>query len=112
MVDSTTQQIVSESPAIEAYRLGLLDLAKQRAEVPVYIPDTQIAGMTANQQQAIAMGQQGIGGYQPYLDQSNQMVQNAAAGFGGVQGTTAGYADPALATAQQQGTAALSGVQQ
>lgn len=108
MADTVTEQIVRESPQIEAYRLGLLDLAKQRAEVPVNIPQIQVAGLTADQQQAIQMGKAGIGDYQQFLDSSGNYLNSAASGLAGVPGIAQSYINPALQNSQAQGQQGVS----
>ena len=45
-----------------------------RAGVPQPIAGFQVAGLTAPQQQAVAMAQQGIGTFQPFLDQAGQTI--------------------------------------
>ena len=75
MATETTRQIIQENPDIEAYRLGLLQSVQQfinenlaqMPPPPVTPPAYQVAGLTPAQQQAAQMVQQGIGGYQPYL---------------------------------------------
>ena len=85
MVDTTTQEYITrESPQIEAYKLGLLDVAKSVSEQPVNIPGMQIAGMSPQQQDALAMASSGIGAYQPYMNQASQNYANASAGFNGL----------------------------
>lgn len=103
MADTVTEQVVREAPQLEAYRLGLLDLAKQRAEVPVNIPNIQVAGLNADQQAAIALGKQGIGDYQTYLNNSGGYLNQAATGLASVPGVAQGYIDPALANSQATG---------
>ena len=76
---ATTEQIVREAPEIEARKLGLLDTAKSLADKPLTLPEQQIAGLTPEQLQAIQLGQQGIGGYQPFLTSA---LQSQAAGLG------------------------------
>ena len=71
MVDTTTTSIVKEDPAIEAYRLSLLEdtknLVKGRMGDAGLPPTYQVAGLTGLEQQAAALGQTGIGSYVPYL---------------------------------------------
>ena len=88
---TTTEQIVREAPDIEAYKLGLLDLAKRRAELPVAIPEFKIAGQTPEQVKATELASQvskdgsaGIGSYQPFLNSASLLYQNAAKGYGAV----------------------------
>ena len=54
MATSTQEQIVREAPEIEAYKLGLLQSAKELTDTPVNIPIQQIAGMSQMQQDALA----------------------------------------------------------
>jgi hypothetical protein len=45
-----------------------------RAGVPQPIAGFQVAGLDPSQQQALSMAQQGIGQYQPFLDQAGQSI--------------------------------------
>ena len=71
MADSTTTSIVMENPAIEAYRLGLLEdtqkLVRGRMGDEGLPPTYQVAGLSGLENQAAALGQAGIGSYVPYL---------------------------------------------
>ena len=71
MADSTTTSIVMENPAIEAYRLGLLEdtqkLVRGRMGDEGLPPTYQVAGLSGLENQATALGQAGIGSYVPYL---------------------------------------------
>jgi hypothetical protein len=85
MADVTTQeQIVRESPEIEAFKLGLLDLAKRRAEIPVNLPEAQVAGFTPEQLTARLLAAQGIGSYEPYMTGAGEAYQTAARGYAAV----------------------------
>jgi len=64
-----TEQIVREAPEIEAYKVGLLQSAKGLADTPVNLPGYQIAGFNPDQIQSFDMARQGIGAYQPYMQQ-------------------------------------------
>ena len=82
MAEVTTQEyITKESPQIEAYKLGLLDVAKKVSETPINLPEMKIAGMSPQQQDALAMASKGIGIYQPYLNTASQNYADATAGF-------------------------------
>jgi hypothetical protein len=111
MPDTVTEQIVRESPEIEAYRLGLLDLAKARGEVPVNIPNINVAGMTQDQLSAIEMGRAGLGGYEQYLQNAQGYLGDSASGYGQVAGLAQGYANDALANSQNLGFDTLGQVQ-
>ena len=81
---TTTEQIVREAPDIEAYKLGLLDLAKKRAEIAVNIPNVTVAGQTPEQIEATRLASQGIGSYQPFLNTASSLYGQAAQGYGAV----------------------------
>jgi len=80
MADGVTTQIVQENPQIEAYRLGLLadvqDLVKQRiaAGTDALPPGYQVAGLSDLEKSAIALGQQGVGSFQPFLQGATGQV--------------------------------------
>jgi hypothetical protein len=85
MAETTTQrQIVSESPGIEAYKIELLKLAKQRGEIPVDLPEAQVAGFTPEQQTARLLAARGIGAYEPYMAGAGEAYQTAARGYAAV----------------------------
>lgn len=85
MAEKTVQeQIVREAPEIEAYKLGLLQLARDRANVPVQLPAYQIAGLAPEQQQAVRLAQQGLGSYMPYLQQAGAAYQQAGGLYAGL----------------------------
>lgn len=98
----TTTQIVREDPAIEAYRVGLLESAKQLADQPVSLPQYQVQGLTDLQQQALARGEQGIGSFIPFIE----------TGFGtlGTGQQTVSGALPQLTTATQTAQMAQPGI--
>ena len=55
-------QFVREAPGIEERKLELMDIARDIANVPVNLPDIQVAGLSALEQQGIkAAGQTGVG---------------------------------------------------
>ena len=62
--------IQKESPEIEAYKLGLLQQAKNLVDAPPVggLPDITSQGMTTAQTDALAAAEQGLGAFQPYLD--------------------------------------------
>lgn len=76
MADVLSQsQFIREAPEIEAQKLALLQSAKAQTDATnlaaqsgrYLTPDYRIAGMSQNQTDAIAAGQEGIGAYQPYM---------------------------------------------
>lgn len=105
--DVTTQtQFVREAPQIEAYKLGLLELAKQRAEIPVNVSDPrlqqQVAGLSPQQLSAIQNYEAGIGSYQPYMEDAYSTLGQ---GIGTVQ-QGLGFADEAADIARYAPTSA------
>jgi hypothetical protein len=98
---TTQQQIVREAPEVEAYKLGLLQLAKDVSSQPISLPAMQVAGLAPEQAQAVQLAQQGIGSYAPYLQQAGQL-------YSGVPG----YAQGALQSVTQgAGLATALGMQ-
>ena len=97
---AVTTQIVQENPQIEAYRLGLLadvqDLVKQRVQAGTAAlpPAYQVAGLSGLEQSAMALGQQGVGAFQPYLQGG---VEQVLAGQGAIEN----FALPTVQQAQQ-----------
>ena len=80
----TTTQIVREAPGIEERKLELMDVARQVAQKPIDLPDYQVAGLGALEQQGIqAAGTTGIGA--PTVQQGIGQVQQAAAPIGAQQ---------------------------
>ena len=70
------EQIYREAPEIEAIKLGLLGSAKDLADIPIQLPQEQVAGFTPLQQAAFsaAQGPGGIGGFQPLMQQGSQTL--------------------------------------
>jgi hypothetical protein len=65
----TETQIVREAPFLEKARQDLLKSAQDITTPAVTLPQQQLAPFSAATTQAFNLGQQGIGGYQPYLQQ-------------------------------------------
>ena len=76
------EYITREAPDIEARKLGLIDAAKALTEKGYTLPDYVLAGLTQDQKDAIALQQQGIGGFKPFLTQAQQA---GTAGLGTTQ---------------------------
>ena len=97
---AVTTQIVQENPQIEAYRLGLLadvqDLVRQRVQAgtDALPPAYQVAGLSGLEQSAMALGQQGVGAFQPYIQGG---VEQVLAGQGAIEN----FALPTVQQAQQ-----------
>ena len=59
---SSQTQFVREAPGIEERKIELMDIARQVAQDPINLPDYQVAGLGALEQQGIqAAGITGIG---------------------------------------------------
>jgi len=96
----TTRQIIQEDPAIEARRLELLDAVRNfvdqnlyavgmEAPAPILPPSFQVAGLTPLQQQAAARAAQGVGAFQPFIDNTLDALRRSedyaeTYGFGGL----------------------------
>ena len=69
MATQTSEQTVvqRQAPFLEDYARKLLESAYQKSGTAIDIPDIQIAGFTPEQQKAVTMTKEGIGGFQPFL---------------------------------------------
>ncbi len=63
MATETIIQQVGETPEIEAYRIGLLESAKQLADQGITLPTQQVAGLTGLQEAARKQAQAGLGSF-------------------------------------------------
>mgnify|MGYP003669371857 FL=1 len=117
MATETTYQYVGESPEIQARKLGAIDLAKSlTAEAPTGgLPAFSVADRSDLTSTAQDLARQGIGGYQPYIDQGYGDVRTGIGTLGTaddlIAQSLAGYApiqQGALQTTQQ-GVDALAG---
>ena len=85
--DSTfATQFSREAPQIEARKLQLMDTASGFAKKPVTIPGQTVSPFEQLQQEAFTRTQQGLGRFQPYL---NQATQNLLASTTAYDRTTA-----------------------
>jgi len=81
---STTTSIVREAPGVEERKIELMDIARQVAQQPVNLPDFQVAGLGALEQQGItAAGTTGVGS--GTVGQGISQIQGAAAPIGASQ---------------------------
>jgi hypothetical protein len=93
MADTSTQTIIqSESPNIEAYKLGLLKEAHRLYAEPMMLPAVEAAGLSPAEQQAFDLARQGIGAFEPYiqagaqgLTQGMDLTQRGALAAGAIQ---------------------------
>lgn len=91
MATQTVEQITRLAPFMEDYVRKLLESGYQRVKDPVDIPVQQVAALTPEQIRAGQLVDQGIGTYQPLLDQSKAMI---GSGTGLVGQGAAMMADP------------------
>jgi len=87
-------QTVRESPEIEAYRIGLLDSAKDLADQEIDLPTLDIADMTDLQLAALAQSEEGLGAFLPYIDQAGATLADAKTTLGGVEDALRAGAGP------------------
>ena len=104
MAEETQTVIQREAPEIEAYKLGLLEQAKNLTSAPPSggLPDFEVAGLDQAQIDAYNKATTGIGAYQPFLDDAESTLGTAATtAEGGIADidTGMGYLDPATGQA-------------
>jgi len=81
---SSATQFVREAPGIEERKIELMDIARQVAQQPIDLPDYQVAGLGALEQQALtAAGTTGVGA--PTVQAGINQVTGAAAPIGASQ---------------------------
>jgi hypothetical protein len=98
MVDMTySTQYVREAPEIEAYKLGLINEARELYNQPMNLPAVEAAGLSDTELQGIDFAQQGIGAFEPYIQAASQgvtqgmdLTQRGALAAGAID-TTAQY---------------------
>lgn len=74
MSTETIIQQVGETPEIEAYRIGLLESAKELADQGIDLPEQMVAELTGLQKAAAAQAEEGLGSYIPYLEAAGQTL--------------------------------------
>ena len=102
-----TEQIMREAPDIEAYKIGLLESAKQLSDKAVTIPAQQIAGFSPLQQAAFGQAEQGVGAYQPYLTQGGYSLGDSQTALSGIMSGATPFQQEAL-TGVRQATAGIN----
>jgi len=99
---SYTGQIIREAPEIEAYKLGLLQSARDLSQKQLDIPAYQAAELSGLQQKALTTGEAGIGSFAPFLQTGSEAIgqgmQLAQTGAQALTGATGQY-DPMAAQA-------------
>jgi len=77
-------QFVREAPGIEERKIELMDIARQVAQDPINLPDYQVAGLGALEQQGMGLaGQTGVGAQT--VQQGINQINQAAAPIGAAQ---------------------------
>jgi hypothetical protein len=75
MVDMTySTQYVREAPEIEAYKLGLINEARELYNQPMDLPAVEAAALSGTELQGIDFAKQGIGAFEPYIQAASQGV--------------------------------------
>ena len=98
MVDMTySTQYVREAPEIEAYKLGLIDEARELYNQPMNLPAVEAAALSGTELQGIDFAKQGVGAFEPYIQAASQgvtqgmdLTQRGALAAGAID-TTAQY---------------------
>jgi hypothetical protein len=98
MVDMTySTQFVREAPEIEAYKLDLINEAKELYNQPMTLPAVEAAALSGTELQGIDFAKQGIGAFEPYIQAASQgvtqgmdLTQRGALAAGAID-TTAQY---------------------
>jgi hypothetical protein len=102
MVDQNVVQtsIQRQAPFMEDYIRKLLESGYQQSQEGMTLPNQQIAGLTPQQLAASGLATQGIGAYQPFLNQAQQAYTSANPFFKMAQDAYTS-ANPAFQMAQQ-----------
>ena len=79
--DNVTYQIgyAAEDPRVAAYRMGLIEEARQLYNMPLDLPAYEVEGPSAGQIQAADLARQGIGAYEPYLEAGSRSLTQGQA---------------------------------
>ena len=85
MATETIIQQVGETPEIEAYRIGLLESAKELADQGIDLPDQMVAELTGLQEAAAEQAEEGLGAFIPYLESAGETLGQAGQTLGGVE---------------------------
>ena len=101
MATETVIQQVGETPEIEAYRIGLLESAKQLADQGITLPTQQVAEISGLQDAARRQAEAGLGAFMPFittgtqaLGQAGQQLTGAGQTLGGVESALRAGAGP------------------
>ena len=72
----TVENITRLAPFMEDYTRKLLESAYQRVQTPQDVPNIQVAELTPEQIKAGQLANQGVGTYQPFLDEGKSLTQD------------------------------------
>jgi hypothetical protein len=78
---NTSYQIAyaAEDPRVAAYRMGLIEEARQLYNLPLDLPAYEVEGPSTGQIQAADLARQGIGAYEPYLEAGSRSLTQGEA---------------------------------
>jgi hypothetical protein len=94
MATETVIQQVGETPEIEAYRIGLLESAKNLADQGITLPPQLVAEISGLQRAAAKQAEAGLGAFMPYVQQAGQTLGAAGQTLGGVEAALRAGAGP------------------
>lgn len=69
----------AEDPRVAAYRMGLIEEARQLYNMPLDLPAYEVEGPSSGQIQAADLARQGIGAYEPYLEAGSRSLTQGQA---------------------------------
>ena len=69
----------AEDPRVAAYRMGLIEEARQLYNMPLDLPAYEVEGPSTGQIQAADLARQGIGAYEPYLEAGSRSLTQGQA---------------------------------
>lgn len=69
----------AEDPRVAAYRMGLIEEARQLYNMPLDLPAYEVEGPSRGQIQAADLARQGIGAYEPYLEAGSRSLTQGQA---------------------------------
>jgi len=72
----------------ENYLKDMLVSAKEVGQQPITIPDRQVAGLTPGQTEAVRLGYEGVGAYQPMMEAGQATLGSGVTAIGQGIGTT------------------------
>ena len=123
MLDAEGNPVLDDQGRPRSEMVAKIDPATGLPTGPTYAPDQYVAGLSTPEQQAISLAQQGIGGYQPFLQRGLDAAETGIQGLTGAADqfdptTVSSYMNPyeteaidtAMADIQRAGTIQGQGV--